>query len=355
VAEDASPTADAHTHEPEIELPPDEPHTVPPSPPQPKYASSTASTSGWLSYLAFRATQKTITASTKTLDGEEVMDLENDPDFPHAEGSQSKDFGAALSREGSRSKATGANLSRQVSLSQAGGKGTAPPKATGANLSRQTSISQSAAPDKAAGSHSKATGASIKGKVAEPQHEERRDSTGAASAHHQPPQKLSHKRSANLSTARSRRLSNASSTRTAGSGSQPPPSPRVAQGNGQAQAQKGASDLPGTPKPAPKQQNFIIPTFDITFDRPPRSLLPRNPEPPGAAGLALRAFSYVYSTQPVDPADEKRGKKAGRDVGANLPRRIGLGSGNTDDGWRDVERVVVIGVHGWFPAKMLTS
>ncbi|CAK9782924.1 hypothetical protein CC85DRAFT_329427 [Cutaneotrichosporon oleaginosum] len=353
-AENPSPTTNvpAPTNGPEIELPPDEPQPTSSSAQQQKYASSAASTSGWLSYLAFRATQKTITASTKTLDGEEVMDMENDPDFPQAE--EPKVIEAAQAREGSNSKATGANVSRQASLSQAS-KGGPPVKATGANLSRQTSASQPAAADKLAGSQSKATGVVARGKTTEFRPEERRDSISTASVQPQPTQKLAHKRSQNLSTNRSRRLSNASSTRTAVSASQPPPSPRVAQANGQAQAIKGASDLPGTPKPAPKQQNFIIPTFDITFDRPPRSLLPRNPEPPGAAGLALRAFNYVYSTQPVDPPHEKRGKKAGRDIGANLPRRIGLGGGSPDDGWRDVERVVVIGVHGWFPAKMLTS
>ncbi|BEI88761.1 uncharacterized protein CcaverHIS019_0201230 [Cutaneotrichosporon cavernicola] len=353
IAENEHPAADFHTSEPEIELPPDEPHLAPPPSPQPKYATSTTSTSGWLSYLAFRATQKRITASTRTLDGEEIMDLENDPDFPQSEGNHPKTTGPGLSRETSHSKATGVNLSRQASLSQAGGKGGAPVKATGANLLGQASHSHPAASDKVAGSQSKATAGSVKDKPTESRAEDRRDS--AAALQHPSPQKLAHKRSQNLSVNRSRRLSNASSTCTAGSGSQPvaSASPRVAQGNGQ--ASKGASDLPGPAKAAPKQQNFVIPTFDITFDRPPRSLLPRHPEPPGAAGLALRAFNYVYNTQRADPPDETRGKKAGRDIGATLPRRMGLGSGSSDDGWRDVERVVVIGVHGWFPAKMLTS
>lgn len=356
VAEDE--TSRAAPSEPEIELPPDEPpRTAPPSPPPPKLAASTASTSGWLSYLAFRASQKRVTASTKTLDDtrpdEEVMDFEGDPDFPQStDGSLSKATGAALSREASHSKATGANLSRQVSLSQATGKGAAPPaKAASGNLSRQPSFSANPAA-KGVGSQSKATGASGKGKPSELKLEDRRDSAAAASVQSQPTQKLGHKRSQNLSAGRSRRLSNASSTRSAASTPQPT-SPKL-QSNGHS-ATKSGSDLPAPPRPPSKQPNFIIPTFDITFDRPPRSLLPRNSEPAGAAGLALRAFSYVYNTQPVDPPEEKRGKKEGRDVGANLPRRIGLGGGSPDDGWRDVRRVVVIGVHGWFPAKMLTS
>ncbi|GMK56231.1 hypothetical protein CspeluHIS016_0300710 [Cutaneotrichosporon spelunceum] len=351
VAEDAPLLADGHTNEPDNELPPDELRIAPPSPPQAKYATSTGSTSGWLSYLAFRATQKRITASTRTLDGEEIMDLENDPNFPQSEGIQPKDTAQVLSGETSHSKATGADLSRQASLSQAGGKGATSVKATSANPPGPTSYPQPPVPDKATGPQSKPTADGVKGKPAEPRQDDRRDS--ATSLQHQLPQKLVHKHSQNLSVNRTRRLSNASSTCTATSGSQAVPSPRVAQVNGK--APKGLSDQPGLPRPGLKQQNFVIPTFDVTFDRPPRSLLPRHPDPPGAAGLALRAFNYVYNTQPVDPPNETRGKKAGRDVGANLPRRIGLGTGSPDDGWRDVERVVVIGVHGWFPAKMLTS
>ena len=77
-------------------------------------------------------------------------------------------------------------------------------------------------------------------------------------------------------------------------------------------------------------------------------------------GLAWRAFgavgSYVYpgSTQEVKPEvkvegdpKETRGRKEGRKIGSDLPRRIGMEGGHPDDGWMNVKRVVVVGVHGW--------
>lgn len=49
----------------------------------------------------------------------------------------------------------------------------------------------------------------------------------------------------------------------------------------------------------------------------------------------------------VDDGTEKRGRKEGRKVGRELPRRLGLEHGGEEDGWKDVKRVVVVGVHGW--------
>jgi hypothetical protein len=100
---------------------------------------------------------------------------------------------------------------------------------------------------------------------------------------------------------------------------------------------------------------MIIPLFETTFDRPPRSLTPRTAQD-GMTATAWRALSYVYGSANKDPVGETRGLKEGRDVGSNLPRRVGLGGdGSPDDGWKNVRRVVVVGVHGWFPAKLLNS
>lgn len=143
-----------------------------------------------------------------------------------------------------------------------------------------------------------------------------------------------------------------------------------------------SSSLPAPPQPAASQPSLAIPTFATTFDRPPRSLLPLPASSDTSqtlqgkgitavtTGLAWKALSavggYVYGggSQAAQPAteeglveDEKglRGRKEGRGVGAELPRRMGLGGGSQDDGWKGVRRVVVVGVHGWFPAKMLNS
>lgn len=141
-----------------------------------------------------------------------------------------------------------------------------------------------------------------------------------------------------------------------------------------------SSSLPLPPPSLAVQPNLAIPSFAMTFDRPPRSFLPQQASSTSATqtgkgataattGLAWKAFGavggYVYGGAPEPPKptsdslteDEKetRGRKEGRGVGADLPRRIGLGSGSPDDGWKGVKRVVVVGVHGWFPAKMLNS
>ena len=117
---------------------------------------------------------------------------------------------------------------------------------------------------------------------------------------------------------------------------------------------KTSSALP--PPPAPAQPNFVIPTFSDTFDRPPRSLPPAQSQQ--GAGLAWRAIgavgSYMYGSEDKT-SSETRGMKEGRKVGRGLPRRMGLAGAGEDDGWKHVKRVAVVGVHGWFPAKMLNS
>lgn len=294
---------------PTEELPgqPDERTSTPPpahlpAPPQPvaqgstpspgsknKLASSTSSTAGWLNYLAFRASQKKITGSTvgssePRVSGEtareEVMDFENDPNFPTAE---------------------------------------SPTKAAAEKaLVKKEQKEQPAATQRA------------------------RDKN------------LTHKRSQNLSQAQSlaleaRRQSSTSSTRSGVLANERP----------LAAANKPKSSLPPPPQPPAKQPSLLIPSFETTFDRPPRSFLPRTTAGGVATvtGVAWRALgamsSYVYGEK-EDANKDMRGRKAGRDVGADLPRRIGLGSGTPDDGWKNVRRVVVVGVHGWFPAKMLT-
>jgi hypothetical protein len=129
------------------------------------------------------------------------------------------------------------------------------------------------------------------------------------------------------------------------------------------------SALPPPPQPPASQPSLVIPTFPTTFDRPPRSFLPLPvsevmPSPnvgitARTTGLAWRAIttagSFVYGGGPAPGPEsiaednkETRGRREGRRVGADLPRRIGLGHGGVNDGWKNVRRVVVVGVHGWY-------
>jgi hypothetical protein len=151
-----------------------------------------------------------------------------------------------------------------------------------------------------------------------------------------------------------------------------PPSPQNQSKGGTAASTPAPStkisSLPPPPQVPTTQPNLVIPSFSTTFDRPPRSFLPPKPvfpTPQPQPGLAWRALgavgSYVYPGQEkmeekvdVGPK-ETRGLKEGREIGTDLPRRIGLGGEDPDDGWKNVKRVVVVGVHGWFPAKIVNS
>lgn len=331
--------------------PPTEPEAIiapcdsPPT--QAVLATSNSSTSGWLSYLAFRASQKRVTGSTITPEDarrsgetqrEEVMDLENDPNFPESETTPRPP---------------------RTDTTAKGTKDNAPPEAKPRTSTDSKSVrvsSEAKRPSSVLEAKPAAKGSDRPASIADVKQtaKDTKVANGSASIVSSASNKrLSHRRSQNLAIA-SRRLSEASSVH---SSSSIPPSPRVAQ----SRQNNPASDLAPPPQSSSKQPNFVIPTFETTFDRPPRSLLPQTTSSGvgAATGLAVRALgalgSYVYSGNSKPEPQETRGKKEGRDIGANLPRRVGLVSGSPDDGWRHVTRVVVVGVHGWFPTKMLTS
>ncbi|KAK8849822.1 hypothetical protein IAR55_005158 [Kwoniella newhampshirensis] len=282
------------------------------SPSPSRDTSRRPSTTGWLNYLAFRASQKKVadgsigTAGTNRrksaeLEGEEVMDFSSDPDFPASQPSLGLVFPGAP-----RGQEVGAGSESSTSVT---------PKA-----SQSLDI-------------------------------------------------------------RKKRLSNAS-TISVTSLTPFPPSPKARSSLDNSMRapsiKPSSSALPPPPQPFTLQSNRVLPTFATTFDRPPRSFLPlpqakESVDSSGkgitaaTTGLAWKALgavgSYVYGETAPKPTPESilenekeiRGRKEGRNVGAELPRRIGLGVGVPDDGWKQVRRVVVVGVHGWFPAKMLNS
>ncbi|WWC95600.1 hypothetical protein V866_002465 [Kwoniella sp. B9012] len=264
------------------------------------------STTGWLNYLAFRTSQKKVAGSSVDTDetdnkatNEEVMDFSSDPDFP----------------------------------------------------SSPIPAPSLVPPQGLKGKDVKIAAESVKSVTPKP--------------------------SQNLDV-KKKRLSNAS---LVSNGSHTPVSgsPKARSSMEGSRPGNNGSSLPPPPQAHSVQPNLVIPTFADTFDRPPRCFLPAaQPQElsetasgltAATTGLAWKALgavgSYVYGSgegkHKVTPLTilenetEPRGRKEGRNVGSDLPRRIGLGSGTPDDGWRDVKRVVVVGVHGWFPAKMLNS
>ncbi|WVQ84854.1 hypothetical protein IAT38_007011 [Cryptococcus sp. DSM 104549] len=289
-------------------------------------SSRRSSAAGWLSYLAFRASQKKISAGsvdTGSSEAGETMDFSADPEFPAAQ-------------EGTPHGLMPPPQTLGGGGSSSGGKG------------KEVRLAESV-------------------------------------------KSVTPRASQNLDV-RKKRLSNAS-TISAGSISPFPASPKARSSLEQpgtspskgGATTSGGGGVAGSALPHPQapatQPNLVIPTFANTFDRPPRSFLPLptpatlpdavNPSGKGitatTTGFAWRALgavgSYVYGDTAPKPtpesipedATETRGRKEGRTIGRELPRRIGLGAGTPDDGWKTVRRVVVVGVHGWFPAKMLNS
>ncbi|ODN80175.1 hypothetical protein L198_07831 [Cryptococcus wingfieldii CBS 7118] len=293
----------------------------PPNPANGNVSSSRrSSAAGWLNYLAFRASQKKVDAGAGSgsvdtgTEESSVMDFSNDPHFP------------------------------------------ADPPVSGIN------------PNQLAPPSGKETSRGREGG----RERERERGGGAVS--------VTPKASQNLEVAR-KRLSSASSVSNGTTGSvSTSPNPKSSQASPNKMTKNGSA-LPH-PLPPSVQPNLVIPTFATTFDRPPRSFLPLPPTSPpssptakqeqrglaatttGYAWKALGAVgSYMYGEAPPKTTSESlkedegetRGRGEGRKVGGDLPRRVGLGVGGPDDGWKNVRRVVVIGVHGWFPAKMLNS
>ena len=278
-------------------MPTSQPSSLTATTPESK-SSTNAGASGWFNYLTFTAGQKKIANPSSEKAGprepnEEVMDFSSDPDFPPS----------------------------------------APDPTTNAETPKEGPASGNGA----------AKGKSVTGKASQ-----------------------------NLDV-RKKRLSNASAH--TGSSMVPiPPSPRAKSIEGDrtpASTKTAASSaLPPPPQAPSVQSNLVIPSFKTTFDRPPRSLLPEKPAETtitaATTGMAWRALgamgSYVLPGKETpkeakipEAPKETRGQKEGRHVGADLPRRLGLDGLPPDDGWKNVTRVVVVGVHGWFPAKMLNS
>jgi hypothetical protein len=119
------------------------------------------------------------------------------------------------------------------------------------------------------------------------------------------------------------------------------------------------------------RQNLVLPTFEQTFERPPRKIRrieaqpplpppPPSPPPTAVATLTWKALgavsSYVRPAATAATTNKPEVKPEGSDLGEQhdkyshlaLPR---LNSKTGPASWQGVRRVVVVGIHGWFPNK----
>lgn len=125
-------------------------------------------------------------------------------------------------------------------------------------------------------------------------------------------------------------------------------------------SKKSAKSVPASP--APRPANLVLPTFEDTFFTPPRSQPP--PKSRSSASSAFRkTMGFVSSVLFAREEDESSGKRKGKQkerhpdlelFGKELPRAWKvLGDVPEHCAFSECKKVVVIGVHGWFPGMIL--
>ncbi|KAI5480231.1 glycoside hydrolase family 2 protein [Pseudohyphozyma bogoriensis] len=104
-----------------------------------------------------------------------------------------------------------------------------------------------------------------------------------------------------------------------------------------------------THEPDAPFENLVLPTFQDTFLRPPRSFPPKKSKLDKAVSLVQ---SYLFSLPPQENEEERRTMKD--DPAERLPKCLEV-MGEVREGLEGVRRIVTIGVHGWFPTPMVRS
>jgi hypothetical protein len=113
-----------------------------------------------------------------------------------------------------------------------------------------------------------------------------------------------------------------------------------------ASSNKSGSNTP----PRPPLPNLILPTWEDTFHAPPRSLVP--PPPVSKLTKAIKFISGVLFAED-DGGKGKRNVKEFNHFGKALPKAWDtIGENQTPDILRGCRKVVVIGIHGWFPGVL---
>lgn len=114
-------------------------------------------------------------------------------------------------------------------------------------------------------------------------------------------------------------------------------------------SKKSIVKTPVTPPPP----NVVLPTWEDIFHAPPRSIIPEAPS--STLAKALKSVTEVLFSRSEAPAEKGKGK--GREDHCSpyeraLPRAWNVLGDNSTDVLRGCRRVVVIGVHGWFPGAV---
>lgn len=144
----------------------------------------------------------------------------------------------------------------------------------------------------------------------------------------------------------------------------------------------GSSKAPSTKEPlSPPPPNLVLPTWEDTFhtlprNHVPRTMLPNNQPQTGKLAKTMKFVSNVLFDHPETPMPVNKVDEDYESFGKELPRSFdvlrqagitpnagtkkGKGKEKADvEGMEDVLRgcrkVVVIGIHGWFPGAVMRS
>ncbi|KIK25170.1 hypothetical protein PISMIDRAFT_97304 [Pisolithus microcarpus 441] len=114
-------------------------------------------------------------------------------------------------------------------------------------------------------------------------------------------------------------------------------------------SKKSIVKTPATPPPP----NVVLPTWEHIFHVPPRSIIPEAP----SSTLVKALKSVTEALFARNEGSAEKGKGRGREATCSpyekaLPRAWNVLGDNSPDVLRGCQRVVVIGVHGWFPGAV---
>ncbi|THU85880.1 hypothetical protein K435DRAFT_684718 [Dendrothele bispora CBS 962.96] len=118
----------------------------------------------------------------------------------------------------------------------------------------------------------------------------------------------------------------------------------------------------GSSTPAPPPPNLVLPTWQDTFYTTPRSHLPSGvvpikPLPGSTLGRTMKYVSGVLFSAEVDAERRREKERLYWDWGRSLPRAWEVVEYDeaVPDVLRGCKKVVVIGIHGWFPGAVIKS
>ncbi|KAI6161008.1 hypothetical protein EDD17DRAFT_1591508 [Pisolithus thermaeus] len=114
-------------------------------------------------------------------------------------------------------------------------------------------------------------------------------------------------------------------------------------------SKKSIVKTPVTPRPP----NVVLPTWEHIFHVPPRSIIPEAPA--STLAKALKSVTGALFARNESSAEQGKGKR--REATCSpyeraLPRAWNVLGDDSPDVLRGCQRVVVIGVHGWFPGAV---